>query len=60
MELFPALLAPDSDHGRAVKAYYKHWQAYAAERGIELIPQINAGNSGPNDAVNADISEGVW
>ena len=60
MELFSALLSPDSDHGRAVKAYYKHWQTYAAERGIELIPQINAGNSGPNDVVNADISEGVW
>ena len=30
------------------------------DRHIEMIPQITAASSGPNDYVNADIGDGIW
>ena len=41
-------------------AYYQHWQAECVSRGIELIPQITAASSGPNDYVNANTGDGIW
>ena len=41
--LFAALRDPNSPSSQRTIQYYKHWQAYCADRGIELIPQINAG-----------------
>ena len=41
--LFSALRNPNSSSAQKTIQYYKHWQAYCADRGIELIPQINCG-----------------
>ena len=58
--LFSALQNPNMSSTQRTIDYYRHWQAFAADRGIELIPQILAGSSGPNDNVNADIGDGIW
>jgi hypothetical protein len=41
--LFAALRNPNSLSAQRTIQYYKRWQAYCADRGIELIPQINSG-----------------
>jgi hypothetical protein len=58
--LFQALLQPNSSSARRTMAYYQHWQAECVSRGIELIPQITAASSGPNDYVNANTGDGIW
>ena len=47
--LFSAVLEPNSARGKDITQYYKHWQAVSAARHIELIPQLLASSSGPND-----------